>query len=394
LTVVLVVGAGLFLRTIHALRQIPLGFVEQNVLTGGVILNGSSGPSEAQRAQETGIVQTAYVPLLDRLHAIPGIRVAALSSVLPLRHEMSVIFTSTLDHQVDDPQKPRAEGRIASPGLVEALGIPIVRGRFFTDDDTPASPPVVVINVAFAHKYLSGRDPIGHVLSMSQKGRFAEMRIVGLIGDMKQLDLTEVTKPEVYFPLSQTEPGTPFYGTATAFIQVAIRGAVPADALRTGFDKALHDVSPDAVTTDVKSIHQAVEDSFGSKTLIAWLLGAFGGVAMAIASVGLYGLLSFTVAQRTREIGIRMALGAPQVKIVKLIMLRTSCLVGIGLACGAAVAWFAVRFVRGYIYGIPMHDDATFAIVIFVLALMSFFASWLPARRAAAVDPSLALRAE
>jgi ABC-type antimicrobial peptide transport system permease subunit len=204
----------------------------------------------------------------------------------------------------------------------------------------------------------------------------------------------DATRPEVYFCLAQVQPGTPLYGIATAFIQVAIRAAVPADALRGQFDKVLHDVAPDATTTNVMTIHQAVEDSFGSQTLIARLLETFAGLALMIASVGLYGLLSFAVAQRTREIGIRMALGAQQSSILGLVLRRAVVLVAIGLTLGGALAWFAARFAGSYIYGVQAHDALTFAAVTVVLAASSFLAAWLPARRAAAVDPILALRSE
>lgn len=395
LTLVFLVGAGLFLRTIHALRQVPLGFTQQNVLTGGVILNASEGRwGDSTGVNQPSVVQTAYQPLLERLRAIPGVRVVALSSVLPLRPEMQVSVITSLDHK-DEPfgKRPQADGRIASPGLVDALGIPMVRGRFFSDDDTATSPPVAVVNQAFVDKYMPGIDPVGHTLSMG-KGRFADIRIVGVIANMKQFKVTDATKPEIYFCLLQTQPGTPLYGIATAFIQVAIRAAVPADALRAQFDRALHEVASDAGTTDVKTIHQAVEDSFGSQTLIAHLLETFAGLALMIASVGLYGLLSFAVAQRTREIGIRMALGAQKGNIVSLVLRRAVLLVSVGVGTGGALAWFAVRFAGSYIFGVRPHDAFTFAGVSFVLAASSFLASWLPARHAASVDPILTLRSE
>jgi predicted permease len=396
LTLIFLVGAGLFLRTIHALRSVPLGFTEQNVLTGGIILNGSINANEdaVEPPTKTNIVRTSYLPLIERLRTIPGVKVAALSSVLPMRSEFSVLIDGTLDHKdLPHAQNPMVSGNLASAGLTQALGIPMRSGRFFTDDDTDASPIVVVINQAFVNKYLPGQDPIGHTYGMG-KGRFSEARIVGVIGDVKQKRVTDATKPEIYFCLAQMEPGTPLYGIALAFIQVAIRGAVSADSLRTQFDKALHEVAPDATTTDVKTIHEAVEDSFGSQTLIAHLLESFAGLALMIASVGLYGLLSFTVAQRTREIGVRLALGAPQRNILSLILRRALLLVVVGLAIGGALSWFAVRFASSYIYGVKAHDGITFAAVIAVLAAASFVAAWLPARRAAAVDPILALRSE
>ena len=211
---------------------------------------------------------------------------------------------------------------------------------------------------------------------------------------MKQLKLDEATRPEIYFCLAQIEPGTPLYGIATAFIQVALRGRISADLLRAQFDKVLHEVAPDATTTNVKTINEAVEDSFGSQALIANLLETFAGLALLIASVGLYGLLSFAVAQRTREIGVRLALGAPKDSILRLVLGRAVALVGTGLAAGGALAWFSTTLARGYIYGVQAHDGLTFAAVILVLAAASFLAAWLPARRAASVDPILALRSE
>jgi predicted permease len=396
LTLVFLVGAGLFLRTIHELRSVPLGFTEQNVLTGGIILNGFTDPNEdaVEPQTQTGIVHTSYLPLLERLRAIPGVKVAALSSVLPMRTEFGVTFGGTLDHkEASQAQEPMVSGSLASAGLTQALGIPMLRGRFFTEDDTASAPLVVVVNQAFANKYLPGQNPIGHTYGIG-KGKWADARIVGVIGDVKQFKVTDATKPEMYFCLTQIEPGAPLYGIATGFIEVAIRGAVPADTLRAQFDRALHEVAPEAITTDVKTIHEAVEDSFGSRTLISHLLECFAAVALMIASVGLYGLLSFAVAQRTREIGLRIALGAPQGNILNLVLRRAIYLVVIGLALGSALAWFAVKFASSYIYGVEAHDGLTFTAVVVVLAAAALVAAWLPARRAASVDPILALRSE
>jgi len=394
LTLVFLVGAGLFLRTVYALRQVPLGFSQRNVLTGGIILNPSFHSSDKDLEGQPNIVQTHYLPLLEKLRAIPGVRVAALSSVLPMRSEFQVTLTATLDHKdVAYDQQPHADGRLASAGLVEAMGIPMIRGRFFGNDDTATSPVVVVVNQAFINRYLKDLDPIGHTISMG-KGRFAEAHIVGVIGDVKQTKVTQATTPEMYFCVAQMQPGTPLYGIATSFIQVAIRGSVPADTLRVQFDKALHEIAPDATTTNVKTVQEAVEDSFGSQTLMAYLLEGFGALALLIASVGLYGLLSFAVAQRTREFGLRIALGAQQSSILNLVLGRALLLVSVGLVFGTAMAWFAVSMARSYIFGVGAHDGVTFATVAIVLSAASFLAAWMPARHAASIEPMQALRSE
>jgi predicted permease len=397
LTLVFLVGAGLFLRTIHALRQVPLGFTQQNVLTGGVILNNGSRQLEENQStpgQKENIVRDSYLPLIERLRAIPGVQVAALSSVLPLRNEMAVSICSGLDHEDLGEKRACAQGRLASAGLTDALGIPILRGRFFTEEDAAGAPIAVVVNEAFAKQFSPDKDPIGRIYSMGKQGPFANARIIGVIADTRQSTVIDPTKPEVYFCLAQMAPGTPLYGIATAFIQVAIRGAVPADSLRAQFDKALHEVAPDATTTNVKTIHEAVEDSFGSQTVIAHLLESFAALALMIATVGLYGLLSFAVAQRTREIGLRIALGAPQANILSLILRRALLLVSAGLTIGGVLAWFAATITRSYIFGVQAHDTLTFTAVVVVLAAASLVAAWLPARRAASIDPNLALRSE
>jgi predicted permease len=395
LTLVFLVGAGLFLRTIHALRQVPLGFTQHNVLTGGIIVNPTMGNYDDKDFKgKPNLVQNSYLPLLERLRAIPGVKAAALSSVLPMRSEFAVGFSMTLDHKkISGPETPRADGRLASAGLVEAMGIPMVRGRFFTEADSATAPVVVVVNQAFVNKYYPGQDPLGHVVSMGD-GPFADAHIVGVIGDVKQTSVTKATTPEMYFCLAQIRPGAPLYGIATAFIQVAIRASVPADALRAQFDKALHEVAPDATTTGVKTIQEAVEDSFGSQLLISRLLGGFAGLALVIAAVGLYGLLSFAVAQRTREIAVRLALGAQQGNILGMVLRRALLLVTVGLACGTGLAWFAVSLARSYIFGVQAHDAPTFGVVVALLAAASFLAAWMPARHAASIEPILALRSE
>ena len=279
------------------------------------------------------------------------------------------------------------------PALPSALGIPILKGRFFDEADQLASPPVAVVSASFAKQYMNGEDPIGHELSIGD-GAFKNIRVIGVIADMKQHNVIDSTYPELYLSLQQTGPGRPLYGIARAFIMVAIRGSLPADMLRVQFDQAVHQVAPEATTTDVKTMSEAVEDSIASQSLIAHLLESFAGVALSIAVVGLYGLLSFTVAQRVREIGIRIALGAHKTNILMLVFRRAMALIVTGLTIGGVLAWFAVGLAKGYIYGIQVHDVLTFVATLSLLLACSIFTTWLPAHRAASVDPVHTLRME
>lgn len=388
LTLAFLTGAGLFLRTIDALRHVPLGFGQTNVLTGGISLH-FTGRIRNGSAGEPNVVETMYMPLIEKLRAIPGVKQAALSSVLPMRSEFAVMFRMDLDgKKTPDKQSPTADGRLSSAGMVDAMGIPMIAGRFFNDSDTASAPAVAVVNEAFAKKYLPGQNAVGHTLSMGNA------HIIGVIGDVKQNRVDQPTRPEVYFCLAQMKPGAPLYGIATAFMQVAIRGVIPADALRAQFDRVLHEVAPDATTMGVKTIHEAVEESFGDETLISYLLEGFASLALLIASVGLYGLLSFAVAQRTREIGLRVALGAQRGNILRLVMMRALLLVAFGLSVGAVLAWFSAKLTTSYLFGVTAHDGVTFASVTVVLAIASLIAAWLPARYAAAIEPMQALRAE
>jgi len=393
ITVVLLAGAGLFLRTVISLRSVPLGFSAQNVLTGGIMLHPVRAELTAS-AQQPNITQQYYLPLLDRLSHLPGVQSAAMSSVLPMRTEFQVTVVGKLDGNSDDVHGGyRADGRIASPGLPETFGIPMLRGRFFTDEDTATSPRVVVVNQAFAEKYLKGTDPLGHTFGMG-KGPLAAMRIVGVIGDVKQGNVTKSTRPEVYMCLAQINPGDGFYGIVTAFMQVGIRARIPAQLLRKQFESTLDQIDPDAQTINVKTIHEAVEDSFGSQTLMAHLLEGFSGMALLIAMVGLYGTVAFSVAQRTREFGVRLALGAPQQSITQLILRRAMWPVVAGLLAGDVVLWFATRLIRSYLFGVAPHDAVTVVVASLTLLVTGMVAALIPARRAASIDPMQALRTE
>ena len=392
ITLVLLSGAGLFLRTVAALRSVPLGFSEQNVLTGG-IMQPAGIPMISQKG-DPGIASRVYTPLLERLNHMPGVTSATITSVLPMRSEFDITMFGKVDGKTESgTTRYVAGGRASSPGLPETFGIPMLRGRFFTDQDTPTTPLVVVVNQAFANAYLPNLNPLEHTFGMG-KDKWDKIRIIGVIGDVKQGSVEKATKPEVYFCLAQMTPDAPFYEEVSAFMQVGIRARIPAQLLRKQFESAVDRIEPDAHTIDVKTVHEAVEDSFVTQTLMAHLLEGFSSMALLIALVGLYGTVAFSVAQRTREFGVRLALGAPQESIRQLVMQKAMWPVITGLLAGDIVLWFATKLIRSYLFGISPHDSATFAIASCTLVATGFIAALIPARRATAIDPMHALRTE
>lgn len=393
ITVVLIAGAGLFLRTVAALRSVPLGFSEQNVLTGGML--HPMGLPVISKKGDAGMVERVYAPLLERLNHVPGVESAALSSVLPMRSDFQIKVDGYIDGKKPSGTSPvDAVGRAASSSLPKTFGVPILRGRFFSDEDTSASPPVIVVNQAFVDRYLRNTDPLNHTFGLLGRDGVESMRIIGVIGDVKQGSVDEATQPEVYLCLSQITPGRTFYTMITSLMQVGIRAHIPAQLLRKQLESAVDQIDPEAQTIDVKTVRESVEDSFGNQTLIAHLLEGFSLMALLIALVGLYGTVAFSVAQRTREFGVRLALGAPQQSIRTLVMQKAMWPVFTGLIAGNIILWFATKLVRSYLFGISAHDSATLVIASCTLVATGLIAALIPARRAALTDPMTALRTE
>jgi predicted permease len=391
ITMVLLAGAGLLVRTVLALRQVPLGFSEENALTGGIIIPPSQQSGDAPKLRNT--TTELYTPLLESIRHIPGVESAALSSVLPMRSDFEISMRGKLDGRVGIGLGYIAEGRIASSGLPQTFGIAVLQGRFFDNNDTASSSRVVVVNNAFASKYLPDEDPIGHTFGLGT-GKLSSMRIVGVIGDVKQGDVTIATKPEVYLCLSQVEPGDSFYDDVSAFIEFAIRSHAPPGFLYEQLKIALNHVNADAISTNVMTAKEAVEDSFGSQTLMAHLISGCSVLSLLIAAVGLYSTVAFSVAKRRREFGVRLAVGAPPEKLVWMVVRQAMRPVFVGLIVGNIVVWFFIHLIKSYLFGVASHDFATTLIVSLILIVTGFFAGLVPARSAASVDPLVALREE
>src|SRR6185437_2581713 len=388
LALLLLAGAGLLLRTLHALRQVPLGFTTANILT--VRLNTPRGSFA-----HDSVYTSFEAPLLARIEAMPGVAAAAVSSVLPLAHGVQVkgMFGIEGRHNLTADQQPQGDLRFTSPDYPKTFGIVLERGRFFDPRlDTATSQPVVVVNHTFAARYFPGQDAVGQHLSIGPK-KYAE--IIGVLADARDISVAEPPAPQMHFSTTQLAPGkAPFYNIGAQFLQLGVRTRTPSEASVPAIRAAIHALRPDLAPGTFQTMTQLEDLALGDQTFAARLLSLFALAALAIALAGLYGLLAYQVGQRTREMGIRVALGADRSDIVGLVLRRALWPLGLGVALGLGLALALARLLAAYLFGVPARDPWTLAAVALLLAACGLAAAWLPARRAAAVSPLTALHAE
>lgn len=389
MSVLLMVVAGLLLRTVYSLHHVALGFVADNVISGSLIF-----PEKMYDSND--INSAVFEPLLQRVKQVPGVQSAAISSVLPMRSEFSMEIRLTILSRegTDFADQPHGDLRLSTAGMTEALGVRMLRGRFFNENDTASSRSVAVVNQSFASRYFFNEDPLSHELGMGRTGRFADVAIIGVVDNMKQIDLEKATEPEIYICAAQVTPGTSFYAATTAVTQLAVRTLNNPESAIPAVRRILREVAPDAVFGEVKTLHAVVEDSIGSQKLAAALLEISAATALVISLVGLYALLLHSVNQRIREIGVRLTLGAQRSSILRLVMNRAAALVGAGLTIGSLLGLMFGRVIRSFLFGVRPNDVGTMVIIWLLFAACGFLASYGPARRAASVDPIRALRSE
>ena len=324
LSVALLMAAGVMMRTMYALRHVPLGFrTDHLVLTSLTIPNDLYG--------DRNVGTTVWQPLLEEIRRMPGVHAAALSTVWPIQHPVELI--TPVDATPPVQKDASAAVRAATPGLMEALGVRMRSGRFFTEGDTATSLPVIVVNQAFVNRYLGGGDAVGKVVKFGHVPRAAT--VVGVIEDVHQESVAEASQPEFYLCISQVGPDQQIYKALLGrFMQVAVRTEAAPDAMVAALRRAIHEANPHLAIGECTTMSEAVEDSVGAQKLAAQVIGVFGGLVLLITVVGLYGLLNYFVVQKTREIGIRMALGADRRRVVSAIMQRTLALLAIGTVAG------------------------------------------------------------
>ena len=379
LSLVLVVAAGLFVRTFTRLATLNPGFERHGVMIVGLDLGHSRTSRDAIGAE--------FVRAADEVAAVPGIAHAAASSITPI--------SRTLWNEVYEfPDKPSlseddrtVDTNAVTPGWFATYGTKLRAGRDFTAADRTGAPAVAIVNEAFARKYLDGASPVGRTIQKTaEPGRTSPpLEIVGLVESAVYESLREDPPPTVYIPLAQTADLPPF-------ASISLRAAAGSPALLTrGVVAAIGRVDPDLSLTFTPLATQ-IDESLTQERLVAMLSGFFGALALLLAGIGLYGVTSYAVTRRVGEIGIRLALGAEARDVVSLVLGRVFALVGLGVAAGLAASLWAARFAGSLVYGLPPRDPITLAGAALVLAAVGALAGWLPARRAARIDPAAVLR--
>jgi len=378
LSLVLLVGAMLFNRSLFNLMTLDAGFAQDGVLQTDINLGPLNLPSERRYAVKR--------ELLDRLRAMPGVDAAAFANVVPLggNNWGDAIFVNS----ARGVEKGFAKFNRISPDYFKTLGIQLLAGRDFGGGDTSATPKVAIVNESFARWYLDGASPLGRTfrIEVGPGEPDPTYEIVALAHDTKYDDLRAEFKPIIYLPASQEER----HGT---YEQILLRSNLPIASLMAAVRQALGAANP-GIAFHFHVFKTQIRESLMRERLMATLSGFFGALAALLGAIGLYGVLSYTVAQRTQEIGIRQALGATRVDIVKMIMSEATILLLVGLAVGTALALAAAKTASAMLYGLQPHDPATLLMAVALLAVVAAVASYLPAYRASRVDPMVALRQE
>lgn len=383
LSIALLIGAGLMMRTMYALRHVPLGF-----RTDHLLVTNLTAPGDIYKDQN--VAAAAWQPLLDAVRRVPGVKKAALSTVMPFKHPVEWL---TVVYKTDwTAGNVRTAVRAASPELMDVLGVRMWRGRFFDESDTATSLPVAVVNRVFVDRFLGG-NALGKQI---RYGRFpTAATIVGVIDDIHQDSVTRASMPELYLCIPQIARNNPLYQPIVSkYMELAVRTELPPDATIGELRRAIVQANPHLAIGEFSTMQEAVEDSFGAQKLAAQVVGVFGGLALLITVAGLFGLLSYLVEQRTQEIGIRMALGADRGAVVAMVLRHTLVLMGTGAAIGIGLALWSDRLLKGFLFGVSTSDPWTMAVAPLVLVVCGLVAALIPARRAASVNPVVALRAE
>jgi predicted permease len=377
LAMILVVGAGLMARSFVKLTQVDLGFVpEQRVAVNfSISSDRHPGPEEPQRV---------YREILEKVRGVPGVIAAGAIRDLPFRGDGEAMeFVPAGVAPGPGGELPKATRMFTSDGFFNAMGIPLLAGRDLAPTDRVGAPLAVVVNQALARKYFAGQNPVGQTFTFA--GDTNPIQIVGLVGDVRQLSVNETPAPRVYFS---------YYQIRRSKVMLVARTRDDPQLMIKRIQDAIHAVDPQQTITAAFTLDDAVGAAVARPRLLTVLLGVFAVMGLVLGALGIYGVLAYLVGQRSREIGVRLALGARPGSVRGMILNRGLRLAGIGVALGLVGALLLTRVMQGVLYGVTATDPLTFVTVALVLLGVAAFASWLPALRATRVDPLVAMRGE
>lgn len=377
LALVLLVGAGLLFRSLHSLFAISPGFEAAQLLTLQVQTSGQRFDNE--------ITRQFFTQALEAVRRTPGVTAAALTSQLPLSGELDEYGVQFEAAPGDKPERGYSSFRYAvTPGYFEAMGIPLRRGRLLDERDTANALPVVVISESLARQRFGTQDPIGKRVHVGRRDR-PWYTIVGVVGDVKQASLALPQSDAAYITTAQ-------WYFADAAMSLVVRGRGEVAALTPALRQAIWSVDKDQPIVRVATMEALLAKTAAERRFALLLFEAFGLVALVLAAIGLYGVLAGSVTERTREIGVRLALGAQRSQVLALILRQGLGLAVVGVGCGWLVAWGVTRLLTGLLFGIRATDPLTFAVVALLLLVVALLACVVPARRAMNVDPLTVLR--
>jgi putative ABC transport system permease protein len=377
LALVLLSGAGLLIKSFARLQNVNPGFNPRGAVTFEISLPKMQYPDDAAIVRFHNEAQR-------RIAALPGVQAAGFSTILPLAGTNSdSSFAIEGRTQNDKSPSPDEEIREVSPDYFRALETPLIKGRFFTDADNADAPPVIIVNQAFAKKFWPNGEALGKRIvmgGMSDNPKW--ITIVGIVGDVRHFGLDVDPKPEMYVPFAQSASFTTIY---------VVRSNQDPRSLLPAIRREVQAIDAAVPLADVRTFENVIADSVAPRRLSVVLLGVFAGIAVLLASVGIYGVMSFLVIQRTHEIGVRMALGAQRSDVLKLVLVRSLKLISVGTIIGLLVAVMSTHTLRALLYSVSAFDATTFALVTILLGTVALAASYLPAIRATRADPMVVL---
>ena len=386
LSLILLCGAGLLLRSLWRVQGVDPGFNPQNVLTGHIWL-------QPKHYENTAVQNRFFAQLTDNLNAVPGIESAALVTELPLSgNEISHNFLINGRPRPPEGAEPEAATNLISPGYFHTMQIPMLAGRVFSDADREGSTPVAIVNESMARQFFAGESPMGKQICYARHAPNTPlywMTIVGVVADTKDLGLDMDEGPAIYTPVLQKQEQWRRY----SFLVIRARNGDPM-AFAGAMKQAVWNVNAQVPVTPISPLSGMLEQSLSPRRINALLLGTFAAAALLLAIIGLYGVISYAVAQRTREIGVRMALGAQREHVIQMVFREGLQMALLGSILGMAGALVGGRLISSLLFQVPPFDVATFIAGAVLLGATAVLATLIPARRAASVDPVKALRYE